>query len=249
MAHERGSEGNDDIRNDIGHADIADIGNPIQQVALLNGNKMVYVIVLYVFGGNLYSVRIDIDGQDMTGTEKGGTDGKDSAAGTHIDDLFSAFDNLLQQGKTHTGGFMGSAAEGHARINFNDQVIGPGIKRLPGGFDQKMLTGIEGFVILLPGILPGFIIDGNRIQEKGPHFILGEGKFRQPVPDLFHQGRKLRVVLKPGMDKNVLRHGFQEFRINDLPDTVRLGRIRYIRLILNHCSGSAGFHQDIRNRF
>ena len=38
---------------------------------------------------------------------------------------------------------MKAAAESHARINFNHKIIGFRVIGLPGGFDDKVLTGME----------------------------------------------------------------------------------------------------------
>ena len=74
----------------------------------------------------------------------------------------------------------------------------------------------------------------------------GRSRF-QPVPDGIEQGRQSGTFLKPRMDQNVLRHAVQQRRINDLPDSVGLIRIRNVSTVLNHGSGSSAVHQDTGN--
>ena len=100
MAHEWSGERNNDIGNDIGHTDITNRVDLLQQVSLLDGNDILHMIVRHVFSSYFDSIRIDIHSQHMTGAEQGGADGQDAAAGANVNDFLAAADVFLQDGQT-----------------------------------------------------------------------------------------------------------------------------------------------------
>ena len=83
-------EGNNNIGNNVGDADVAGFVHFFQQVAFLNGDHAVHMVMGHVFRRDADRVRIDIHGQHLSGAEKGGCDGQNAAAGTHVDDVFPA---------------------------------------------------------------------------------------------------------------------------------------------------------------
>ena len=94
MLHQRFGKSDNDIRDDICDTDITNVRNTIQQVALLNRNNMINMIVGYVFLRYFYGIGININGEHMPGPEKGSADGKNTAAGTDINDFLS--EELMQ---------------------------------------------------------------------------------------------------------------------------------------------------------
>ena len=80
MTHERGGKGNDNIGNDIGHADVAGFLHLLEKISFLHSDDCVHMIMGDIFRGDANRVRIDIHRQHMTGAKQGGGNGQTSAA-------------------------------------------------------------------------------------------------------------------------------------------------------------------------
>jgi ribosomal protein L11 methyltransferase len=69
------------------------------------------------------------------------------------------FDVFFDKGNAHAGGGVGAGAEGHARIDFQNNIFRPGLISAPGRLDDN---GIRYFLckkILLPGVGPVLLIN------------------------------------------------------------------------------------------
>ena len=62
MFFQGSGKGDNHIGDDIGHTNIAHSINMIQQVSLLNGNGIVYLVMLYILNCDPDGIRIDVNG-------------------------------------------------------------------------------------------------------------------------------------------------------------------------------------------
>ena len=133
-----GGQRDNDIGDDIGQHDVeAAAGQLLFQrlVYKIGGysSKAVGAKAIYlgVFGGSSHSHLVDIYPNSFLGAQHQCGNGKNAAAGTHIQYARMFNGELLQQLAAQAGGVVGAAAKGHAGVGVYSSQLGHTTSRLP----------------------------------------------------------------------------------------------------------------------
>ena len=119
-------------------------------------------------------LHLDVDGLHVTGAEPGRGDGEHTAPTAHVEHLVAARHPDLELGEAEPGRGMGPAAEGAARVEPDDQIVGtdPFRRGDPRRDDDEPSTGPPGSRPPAPLVEPGLAVhpvdlDGPPIAEGG----------------------------------------------------------------------------------
>ena len=122
------------------------------------GAKAIY---FGVFGGSAHGHLVDIYPNGFLGAQHQCGNGKNAAAGSHIQYACMFNGELLQQLAAQAGGVVGAAAKGHAGIQCHHQFFRGGGVFLPAGAYHQPFTQVGGVIKTLPGIGP--VLLGQRL--------------------------------------------------------------------------------------
>ena len=154
-------------------------GQALQQVALAHVDGLFQAVVGHVFLRHAHGVGVNIHGHHIRRAQPRGGDGQDAAAGAHVQHLAAPV-IPLDQLHAHGGGLVGAGAEGHARVDLDDQVAGLFVPGFPGGLDHQMLGHAEGLKILLPVFRPVLFLHALQGHVQRAH--IGSLQQRQLLP-------------------------------------------------------------------
>ena len=95
-------------------------GQVMGQTSLVHNDLLLDLDSLDVFACGFHRLRVNIQGDNFSGPQLNGGNGKNAGAATQVQHCHPRLDQLLQSLQTGGGGWMVAGAKGQSRVQFDE---------------------------------------------------------------------------------------------------------------------------------